>query len=74
MIPSDMFLNNIPGQIFAAVVVIIVGLGGMAIYSLQMANVGDKTYEYGMLRALGRHVWVCEGLCMLCMRSVWVCV
>src|SRR3989338_6432666 len=44
-----MFLD----QIFTAVTVIMIGLGIMLIYSLLLSDVEEKTYEYGMLRALG---------------------
>eukprot|EP01104_Vermistella_antarctica_P011774 TRINITY_DN3326_c1_g2_i1.p1 TRINITY_DN3326_c1_g2~~TRINITY_DN3326_c1_g2_i1.p1 ORF type:complete len:1301 (+),score=387.68 TRINITY_DN3326_c1_g2_i1:217-4119(+) len=40
-------------QIFNAVVVVLIGLGVMLIYSLLLSDVENKTYEYGMLRALG---------------------
>ena len=43
------FLN----QIFNTVLIILVGLGIMLIYSLLLSDVEDKTYEFGMLRALG---------------------
>lgn len=40
-------------QIFLLVLVLMVILGSMLIYSLLLANTEEKTYEYGMLRALG---------------------
>jgi ABC-type antimicrobial peptide transport system permease subunit len=40
-------------QIFGSVMAVLVVLGSMLIYSLLLGNVSDKTYEYGMLRALG---------------------
>jgi len=43
------FLDNI----FAAVIVLIVGLSALLIYSLMLNDVETRTYEYGMLRALG---------------------
>jgi len=43
------FLDNI----FGTVIAIIVVLGIMLIYSLLLNDVEAKTYEYGMLRALG---------------------
>ena len=46
------FLDNI----FYSVVVLMVGLGVLLIFSLLLHDVDAKTYEYGMLRALGmRH-------------------
>ena len=46
---ARMFLD----QIFNSVLLILVGMGVMLIYSLLLSDVEDKTYEYGMLRALG---------------------
>jgi len=43
------FLDNI----FGTVVALIVLLGILLIYSLLLNDVEAKTYEYGMLRALG---------------------
>lgn len=43
------FLNNI----FMAVLVFLFILSVMLIYSLMLADVEEKTYEFGMLRALG---------------------
>lgn len=43
------FLDNI----FYSIVVLIVFLGSLLIYSLMLNDVSEKTYEYGMLRALG---------------------
>ena len=40
-------------QIFLGVMSVTVTLGSMLIYSLLLSNVQEKTYEYGMLRALG---------------------
>lgn len=40
-------------QVFAATVVVLIGLGVMLIYSLLLSDVEEKTYEYGMVRALG---------------------
>eukprot|EP00698_Gefionella_okellyi_P021275 TRINITY_DN6854_c0_g1_i3.p1 TRINITY_DN6854_c0_g1~~TRINITY_DN6854_c0_g1_i3.p1 ORF type:complete len:1058 (+),score=247.33 TRINITY_DN6854_c0_g1_i3:1039-4212(+) len=40
-------------QIFNMVVIVLVFLGCVLIYSLQVGDVQEKTYEYGMLRALG---------------------
>lgn len=40
-------------QIFNMVVIVLVFLGCVLIYSLQLGDVQEKTYEYGMLRALG---------------------
>jgi len=44
-----MFLD----QIFIGTLVIMLGLSIMLIYSLLLSDVEEKTYEYGMLRALG---------------------
>lgn len=43
------FLDNI----FASVLVLLVMLGMMLIYALLLQDVDSKTFEYGMLRALG---------------------
>ena len=40
-------------QIFNGLVMVLVGLGILMIYSLLLADTEGKTYEYGMLRALG---------------------
>ena len=47
------YLRMFLDQIFNAVLIILVGMGVMLIYSLLLSDVEDKTYEYGMLRALG---------------------
>ncbi|KAJ9446369.1 FtsX domain-containing protein [Diplonema papillatum] len=47
------FLRLLLDQIFNAVVVTITVLGCILIYSLLLADVEQKTYEHGMLRALG---------------------
>lgn len=39
--------------IFASIVFFLLILSIMLIYSLMMANVDQKTYEFGMLRSLG---------------------
>jgi ABC-type antimicrobial peptide transport system permease subunit len=43
------FLDNL----FLGAVAILVLLAMLLIYSLMLQNVSEKTYEYGMLRALG---------------------
>lgn len=43
------FLDNV----FGAVIALIVAIGALLIYSLMLNDVEAKTYEYGMLRALG---------------------
>ena len=40
-------------QVFNAVVFVISMLSALLIYSLMLSNVEEKTFEYGMLRALG---------------------
>lgn len=40
-------------QIFNSSLVILIVLGSLLIYSLMLSDVEEKTYEYGMLRALG---------------------
>jgi ABC-type antimicrobial peptide transport system permease subunit len=45
----QLFLDNI----FLVVMMLLVFLGSMVIYALLLGNVEAKTYEYGMLRALG---------------------
>jgi len=45
----QLFLNNI----FIIVTGLLVFLGSMVVYALLLGNVEAKTYEYGMLRALG---------------------
>lgn len=47
------YLRMFLDQIFNSVLVILVGMGIMLIYSLLLSDVEEKTYEYGMLRALG---------------------
>jgi ABC-type antimicrobial peptide transport system permease subunit len=37
---------------------VLIVLGGLLIYSLLLGNVEEKTYEYGMLRALGMQSYV----------------
>lgn len=37
---------------------VLIVLGGLLIYSLLLSNVEEKTYEYGMLRALGMKQYV----------------
>jgi len=55
-----MFLDNIFGSVLALLVL----LGSLLIYSLQLADVESKTYEYGMLRALGmKHRTLVQILC-----------
>eukprot|EP00698_Gefionella_okellyi_P021274 TRINITY_DN6854_c0_g1_i1.p1 TRINITY_DN6854_c0_g1~~TRINITY_DN6854_c0_g1_i1.p1 ORF type:complete len:1082 (+),score=291.51 TRINITY_DN6854_c0_g1_i1:95-3340(+) len=50
------FIRLFLDQIFNMVVIVLVFLGCVLIYSLQIGDVQEKTYEYGMLRALGmRH-------------------
>jgi len=44
-----LFLN----QIFDSTTIVLVLLGALLIFSLMLGNVEEKTYEYGMLRALG---------------------
>ena len=48
-----MFAKLFLDQIFGSVMAFLVVLGSILIYSLLLGNVSDKTYEYGMLRALG---------------------
>ena len=48
-----MFIRYFLDNIFASVTAIIVGLGMLLIFSLLLNDVEAKTYEYGMLRALG---------------------
>ena len=45
----QLFLNNI----FFVVMLLLSFLGCMVVYALLLGNVESKTYEYGMLRALG---------------------
>jgi ABC-type antimicrobial peptide transport system permease subunit len=45
----QLFLNNI----FFVVMLLLAFLGCMVVYALLLGNVESKTYEYGMLRALG---------------------
>ncbi len=47
------FLRLFLDQIFVAVVVMLGILGIILIFTLLLANVEEKTYEYGMLRAMG---------------------
>ncbi len=48
-----LFIKLFLDQIFGSVMAVLVVLGSMLIYALLLGNVSDKTYEYGMLRALG---------------------
>uniref|UniRef100_A0A6T6YUC0 ABC3 transporter permease C-terminal domain-containing protein n=1 Tax=Bicosoecida sp. CB-2014 TaxID=1486930 RepID=A0A6T6YUC0_9STRA len=53
---GTIFIRLFLDQIFNAVVFLLGVLGVMVIYSLVIGDVEEKTYEYGMLRALGmRH-------------------
>ncbi|KAH3764102.1 permease family protein [Pelomyxa schiedti] len=52
------FLRLFLDQIFNFVTVVLVFLGAVLIYSLLLSDVESKTYEYGMLRALGMMQWV----------------
>ena len=45
----QLFLNNI----FVVIMLLLSFLGCMVVYALLLGNVESKTYEYGMLRALG---------------------
>ncbi|EFC47009.1 FtsX domain-containing protein [Naegleria gruberi] len=47
------FISLFIDQIFIGVVVMLAILGIILIFALLLANVEEKTYEYGMLRALG---------------------
>lgn len=49
------YLRIFMDQIFTSVSVILIGLGATLIYSLLIADINEKTFEYGMLRALGLH-------------------
>eukprot|EP01105_Mastigella_eilhardi_P014560 TRINITY_DN3312_c0_g1_i1.p1 TRINITY_DN3312_c0_g1~~TRINITY_DN3312_c0_g1_i1.p1 ORF type:complete len:1294 (-),score=364.22 TRINITY_DN3312_c0_g1_i1:27-3428(-) len=52
-------------QIFMFIAVVLIFLGSMLIYSLLISDVESKTYEYGMLRALGMmHYVLIELICM----------
>lgn len=59
------FIRLFLDQIFTFVVVVLIFLGGMLIYSLLLSNVEEKTYEYGMLRALGMKQYVLIELLLL---------
>ena len=48
-----LFVKLFLDQIFGSVMAVLIVLGAMLIYALLLGNVSDKTYEYGMLRALG---------------------
>eukprot|EP01091_Cochliopodium_minus_P014119 TRINITY_DN4729_c1_g3_i1.p1 TRINITY_DN4729_c1_g3~~TRINITY_DN4729_c1_g3_i1.p1 ORF type:complete len:1147 (+),score=296.15 TRINITY_DN4729_c1_g3_i1:490-3441(+) len=50
---SILYVKMFLQQIFGGTMAITVTLGSMLIYSLLLSNVQEKTYEYGMLRALG---------------------
>ncbi|KAL0483814.1 hypothetical protein AKO1_014032 [Acrasis kona] len=47
------FISMFLDQIFTGVVLMLAVLGIILIFALLLANVEEKTYEYGMLRALG---------------------
>ena len=47
------FISMFLDQIFTGVVIMIAGLGIILVFALLLNNVEEKTYEYGMLRALG---------------------
>nr|CAG4716010.1 unnamed protein product [Naegleria fowleri] len=47
------FISLFIDQIFIGVVVMLAILGVVLIFALLLSNVEEKTYEYGMLRALG---------------------
>lgn len=38
---------------FLSTLIVLIGLGALLIYTLLLSDVEEKTYEYGMLRALG---------------------
>jgi hypothetical protein len=40
-------------QMFTSTLIVLVMLGALLIYTLMLSDVEEKTYEYGMLRALG---------------------
>ena len=48
-----LYLRLFLDQLFIQVLTVIVILGMMLIYSLLIGDIEDKTYEYGMMRALG---------------------
>lgn len=50
---ASIYLRYFLDNIFITVVVVLAILGALLIYSLLLNNVEQKTYEYGMLRALG---------------------
>lgn len=50
---QTIFLRYFLDNIFASVTVLVAILGVLLIYSLLLNDVEEKTYEYGMLRALG---------------------
>lgn len=52
------FLRLFLDQIFLFVAIVLIALGALLIYSLLLSNVEEKTYEYGMLRALGMKQYV----------------
>eukprot|EP00770_Monocercomonoides_exilis_P012226 MONOS_12168.1-p1 / transcript=MONOS_12168.1 / gene=MONOS_12168 / organism=Monocercomonoides_exilis_PA203 / gene_product=FtsX domain-containing protein / transcript_product=FtsX domain-containing protein / location=Mono_scaffold00655:21283-24749(-) / protein_length=1035 / sequence_SO=supercontig / SO=protein_coding / is_pseudo=false len=40
-------------QMFLSTIIILVGLGALLIYTLMLSDVEEKTYEFGMIRAIG---------------------
>jgi len=52
-ISATIFIRLFLNQIFNAVTAVLFFLGAILIYALLVSDVEQKTYEYGMLRALG---------------------
>jgi ABC-type antimicrobial peptide transport system permease subunit len=50
---ASAFVRLFLDQLFNIVLALLVILGSLLIYSLLLNNIDEKTYEYGMLRALG---------------------
>ena len=47
------YLRLFLDQIFQVIVITLIVLGSILVYSLMMSNADEKTFEYGILRALG---------------------
>eukprot|EP00741_Cyanophora_paradoxa_P007415 tig00001128_g7174.t1 len=66
---STLFIRLFLDQIFNAVTAVLVFLGALLIYALLLSDVEHKTFDYGMLRALGmRHHVLVE---LLLLQSTW---
>ncbi|KAA6382354.1 MAG: putative permease family protein [Streblomastix strix] len=50
---SLLMIRTFLDQLFISTLLVLIGLGALLIYTLLLSDVEEKTYEYGMLSALG---------------------